>query len=294
LNIIPLTDPLDPRLAPYWALPQKKSGGAEASGLFIAEGRMVVERLLRSPYQPAGLLVAESKRSWAEHGLAQSGSSGGQQSGWPIYTLPDAVLHQAVGFQFHSGIMGCGRRQVPAVLQERMDDWFRPRPAIPHRLKSGESGAGRETLLVLPAVNSAENLGSIIRSAHGLGAAGMILGQQSADPLARRVIRVSMGHTLAFPYLRSPDWRTDLQRLREAGFCLIGIEHHSRMVPLRRARPAPRQALVFGNEFSGMDNAVLDLMDQVVGIPMANQVDSLNVAVSAAIALYHFLGDEVG
>jgi tRNA G18 (ribose-2'-O)-methylase SpoU len=100
-----------------------------------------------------------------------------------------------------------------------------------------------------------------------------------------------MGHALAFPCWRTPDWRTDLQRLRSAGFRLIGIEHHARMVPLASVRPAPRQALVLGNEFSGLDAEVLDQMDQVVGIPMANGVDSLNVAVTAAIALHHFLAD---
>jgi len=185
-----------------------------------------------------------------------------------------------VGFEFHSGIMGSGERSVPEILQQQMTAWFTPRSQAPSK---------RKTIIVLPAMNSAENLGSIIRSAHGLGGGGLILSALSADHLSRRVIRVSMGHALAFPCWRTDDWIGDLQRLRLAGFRLIGIEHHARMKPLASAQRYDRQALIFGNEFAGLDDATLDLMDDIVGIAMHNAVDSLNVAVTAAITLHHFV-----
>ena len=279
-NLIRISDPSDSRLGPFLHLPLRKAVGKSTDGLFVAEGRLVVERLLRSPYQVAGLLVADSKLAWAQATILDAAASRPELEQLPIYVLPDEVLNQVVGFEFHSGIMGSGHRAVPGVLQNQMSEWFSPRSRV---------SAQRQTIIVLPAMNSAENLGSIIRSAHGLGAAGLVLSAQSADHLSRRVIRVSMGHALAVPCWRTIDWISDLQRLRQSGFRLIGIEHHPRMHPLATARPFERQALVFGNEFAGLDEATLNLMDEIVGLEMHNAVDSLNVAVTAAIALHHYV-----
>lgn len=279
-NLIHITDPGDSRLGPFLHLPLRKASGRISDGLFIAEGRLVVERLLRCPYQPAGLLIANQKLDWCQTVVRAAADVRPDLQSLPIYVLPDDVLNQVVGFEFHSGIMGSGLRAVPAALQQPMREWFGPRL---------HTAGPSETLVVLPAMNSAENLGSIIRSAHGLGAAGLVLSAKSADHLSRRVIRVSMGHALAFPCWRSEDWIDDLRRLRTVGFRLIGIEHHPRMQPLRTAKRYTRQALVFGNEFAGLDEATLEMMDDVVGIEMQNDVDSLNVAVTAAIALHHFV-----
>lgn len=279
LNLISITDPSDIRLGPFLHLPLRKSSGSGAAGQFVAEGRLVVERLLRCPYQPTGLLVAESKVGWAEATVKAASVERPEFHELPIYVLPDDALNGVVGFEFHAGVMGSGHRAVPEVLQQRKAEWFAPR---------SPSSLGPETLIVLPAMSSVENLGSMIRSAHGLGAAGLILSAQSADQLSRRVIRVSMGHSLSFPCWRSDDWIGDLQRLRAVGFRLIGIEHHPRMQPLAASKQYERQALVFGNEFAGLDEATLEMMDDIVGIEMQNGVDSLNVTVTAAIVLHHF------
>lgn len=279
LNWIPLTDPGDARLGPFLHLPLRKASSQLTDGRFIAEGRLVVERLLRCPYRTDALLVSESKVDWAAQTLTAAAIEREELRSVPTYVLPDHILSEVVGFDFHSGVMGSGDRAVPEELQRRMLGWFSPAPAV----------AKRETVVVLPAMNSAENLGSIIRSAHGLGAAGLVLSTQSADHLSRRVIRVSMGHALAFPCWRTEDWIGDLQRLRMAGFRLIGIEHHPRMQLLTTARRFERQALVFGNEFSGLDEATLSMMDDIVGLEMHNAVDSLNVAVTTAIVLHHFV-----
>lgn len=279
LNWIPIADPGDTRLGPFLHLPLRKASGQLTDGQLIAEGRLVVERLLRCPYRTDALLVSESKADWAAQTLTAAAVDREELRTVPIYVLPDHILSDVVGFEFHSGIMGSGHRAVPDELQRRMLEWFAPKTAV----------AKRETVIVLPAMNSAENLGSIIRSGHGLGAAGLVLSTRSADHLSRRVIRVSMGHALAFPCWRSEDWMDDLQRLRMAGFRLIGIEHHPRMQLLNTARRFERQALVLGNEFSGLDETTLSMMDDIVGLEMHNAVDSLNVAVTTAIALHHFV-----
>jgi len=281
LQLQPVSDPADPRLQPFLALPLRKAVGASPDDWFIGEGRLVVERLLTSPFVPAALLVCASKQRWVETVCAAAVAARALPAPLPVYLLPDERMQDVVGFDFHSGILGAGRRQTPAAWTAEISRWFNP---APNRV----GGGATDTLLVLPALNSAENLGSIVRSACGLGARGVVLAAQSADPLSRRVIRVSMGHTLSLPWWSSPDWRWDLVRLREAGFRLVGIEHHPRMIPLHQAPRYPRQALVMGNEFSGLDKATLEMMDDIVGIPMHPAVDSLNVAVTAAIALHHY------
>jgi tRNA G18 (ribose-2'-O)-methylase SpoU len=280
LNLISITDLGDHRLGPFLNLPLKKANVTSVDGQFVAEGRLVVERLLRCPYRPTGLLVAESKVGWAQTAITAAAIDRPELRELPIYILPDDALSRVVGFEFHSGIMGSGNRSVPDILQRRMTEWFAP---------SAAAGLASATIVVLPAMNSAENLGSIIRSAHGLGGAGLMLSTQSADHLSRRVIRVSMGHVLAFPCWRTDVWIADLHRLRAAGFRLIGIEHHPRMQPLATAKRHARQALVFGNEYTGLDESTLELMDDIVGIAMHHAVDSLNVAVTAAITLHHFV-----
>lgn len=306
LEFQPVSDPADPRLTPFLALPLRKSVGAAPDEWFIAEGRLVVERLLASPFAPVALLVAESKQRWVETVCAAAVSARELPGPLPVYLLPDERMPDVVGFDFHSGILGAGRRQTPPVWTAEFARWFIGRqtlakagtepppeagsdgavsPAIPGGVSTGRVS---ETLLILPAMNSAENLGSILRSARGLGAIGAVLAAQSADPLSRRVIRVSMGHALSFPCWHSQDWRRDLLRLREAGFRLIGIEHHPRMRSLHHAPRYPRQALVMGNEFAGLDEETLEMMDDIVGIPMHPAVDSLNVAVTAALALHHY------
>lgn len=297
LQLVSVTDSRDPRLEPFQSLPLRKASHSPPDAWFVAEGRLVVERLLRSPFAPAALLVAESKRAWVQSVVLAATGDQSSTGPLPVYLLPDAAMPEVVGFDFHSGILGAGLRHTPPAWNDLFESWFQPAIHPSSATDSNTSGsvddrAGNETLLVLPAMNSAENLGSIIRSARGLGAAGAILSAQSADPLSRRVIRVSMGHALAFPCYQSPAWRADLLRLRAAGFRLVGMEHHPRMQSLHQAPRYRRQALVMGNEFAGLDGATLDLMDDIVGIPMHPSVDSLNVAVTAAIALHHYLNGE--
>lgn len=326
LHLERVGDPADPRLIPFLALPLRKSVSATPDEWFIAEGRLVVERLLASPYEPVALLVAESKQRWVETVCAAAVSTRELPGPLPVYLLPDERVPDVVGFDFHSGILGAGRRQTPPVWNAEFARWFKlgPPPAIAAAAASQETDSREivsrgadslgldfqgmdsrgtdsrgtfvheitswavETLLVLPAMSLAENLGSILRSARGLGATGVVLAPQSADPLARRVLRVSMGHALSFPCWHSQDWQRDLLRLRDGGFRLIGIEHHPRMIPLHIAPRYPRQALVLGNEYAGLDEETLEMMDEIVGIPMHPAVDSLNVAVTAAIALHHY------
>ena len=87
--------------------------------------------------------------------------------------------------------------------------WRRPtaaRPPTSTQLLAGPDPAAPRRLAVLEALNDAENLGSIARSALALGIDGLLLDPRCADPFYRRSVRVSMGHVLTLPFAVLPDW----------------------------------------------------------------------------------------
>ena len=252
----------DPRLAIFRDL-----RGQRHEGYFVCEGRLVVERLLGSPWETVALLIAERKRPWLEKVPRLPPET-------PVYVIPDSEIDSLVGFQFHSGILAAGRRDQPQVLSDGVAAW-----RLPHT-----SG----TLLACPHLDLEENLGSILRSVRALGGNGILVDHRAPDPLSRRVLRVSMGHSMSVPILRADDLATAIAELKVEGYRGIAMEAAPEMTPLREAVVGERQLLILGNEFAGIPSTLQELADETVGIPMATEVDSLNVAVTAALALHHY------
>jgi tRNA G18 (ribose-2'-O)-methylase SpoU len=152
-----------------------------------------------------------------------------------------------------------------------------------------ESLLPAQTLVVLPEVRNVENLGLIIRTAHGLGVDGLLLSGKGCDPYARRVIRVSVGSVFGLPIARSADLGADLCRLKdEHGFTLIAAVADADATPIHTFRRTGDQgvAVVFGNEPDGLSDVWAGLCNARVTIPMKPGVDSLNLAVAAGIILH--------
>jgi tRNA G18 (ribose-2'-O)-methylase SpoU len=252
----------DPRLASYRDLPQQNL--TCQSGLFIAEGEKVVERLAASDFEVHSILAEPEFAAKYESRLpAQT----------PIYVTSRDVLMKTIGFHFHRGILACGRRKPARSLSEILEN------DRPH-----------EKLVVCPDVQDPTNLGSIIRSTAAFGCDGIVLGPKCADPFSRRVLRVSMGAALHLPIIESLDLATDLQQLAKGDFELIAAVLDSAAEPLTAARRSVRMALLLGSEGHGLGDEWLQLAHRRVTIPMQLGIDSLNVAVAAAVLLYHFCG----
>jgi tRNA G18 (ribose-2'-O)-methylase SpoU len=250
----------DPRIAPYRNLRDRTLRG---ENIFIAEGCVVVERLLASRYRAESLLVAE------EHGAHFAA----RLTDCPLYVATPDLLREIAGFNFHLGVLAVGRRPEAVRLDEIM--------AAPSDRPC--------CVVVCPAVTKPENLGLLFRSAAAFGLSGVILGQATCDPLSRRCVRVSMGAVLEVPFVRSSDLRGDLQALRHTWrFERVAAVLDSSAEQLDRSRPATRTALVFGNEFDGLAPAWLAECDRRVTIPMSSAVDSLNLGVAAGIFIHHW------
>jgi tRNA G18 (ribose-2'-O)-methylase SpoU len=253
----------DPRLAPYRN--QKDRELAREGDRFIAEGEHVVRRLLSSDFPVESLLLAR-RRADEVAPLAPPGV--------PVYVVDDALVHQIVGFKYHSGVMGVGRRKGSHSVGQFMA-----------AVRSRE----RLTLVVLPDVANTENLGSLVRISAAFGADAMVLGQHCCDPFWRQSIRVSMGAVFSLPILRSQDLLTDLRTLRDRhGVELTAAVVDADAEPLAASHRRDKLALLFGNEAQGLSPEVVRACDRRVTIPMHLGTDSLHVAVAAAVFLYHF------
>jgi tRNA G18 (ribose-2'-O)-methylase SpoU len=258
-----VSDPDDPRLDNFRDLNSidRRPDLPTGKGLVIAEGVLVVQRMLASRFTPLGLLGTD--RRLAELGDDLAGAQA------PYYRVSADVMAQVVGFHLNRGVLAAACRV--------------PEPGIAQLVH------GARTIAVLEGVNDHENLGSIFRNAAGLGVDAVVFGSGCADPLYRRAVRVSMGHALLVPYARTADWPADLALLKDSGFRLLALTPHHQACPLPDAMAAVRDqrvALLVGAEGPGLTAAALRISDMRVRIPMSRGTDSLNVATAAALAFY--------
>lgn len=244
----------------------------------MVEGHLAVTRLLASPYQARSLLVADTRLARAADLVARA-----LDAGCEVLSAPRDVVATTVGFDLHRGVVAIGVRPPAADAADILD--------LGPAGETDRLGAGSRPLLVVTeGVNDHENLGALFRNAAAFGVAGVLLDPTSADPLYRRSIRVSMGHVLGVPFARLPDWPEGLGRLRDAGFAVVALTPTSGATPLAAVAPSGPVAVLVGAEGPGLSAGALGAADVEARIPMAGDVDSLNVATAAAVALYHFAG----
>lgn len=258
--VVDIADPADPRLDDFRDLnsSDRRPDLPEGKGLVIAEGVLVVERLVRSRFTPHAFLGVQ--RRLDELGIVLDVVDA------PFYRTTAEVMAEVVGFHLNRGVLAVAHRPEPLDLDDVLD--------------------GARTVAVLEGVNDHENLGSMFRNAAGLGADAVLFGDKCADPLYRRAVRVSMGHVLRVPFARVPDWPRGLERLRSRGFQIIALTPHPEAVPLAEAMTGDRVAVLLGAEGPGLAEHTMRATDIRARIPMAPGTDSLNVATAAAMAFY--------
>lgn len=269
-------DPADPRLADYLRLTDVtlRRRIEPAGGLFVAEGRTVLQRALQRGCRLRSVLL--DPRHWPELGDLLSGPEVDPEV--PVYLVGQPVLRVLTGIELHRGVLA---------------SFARPPCSAPEAVLAGAHRA-----LVLEGLNNPTNVGAVFRSAAALGMDAVLLSPTCADPLYRRALRTSMGATLSVPFARVSRWPEAVEELRRQGFRVLGLTPGPGAVPLARevARlrtagdQAGRIAVLLGAEWPGVSPEALARVDVRVAIEMANGVDSLNVAAAAAIACYALSG----
>ncbi|MGH9556968.1 MAG: TrmH family RNA methyltransferase, partial [Terriglobales bacterium] len=139
-------------------------------------------------------------------------------------------------------------------------------------------------LLVACGIQDPGNLGTMLRSAEAFGASGVLLGEHTVSALNSKVVRAAAGSLFRLPVLRTKLAEV-IPQLRERGVRLVASSSH-RGGRLDQADLSGPLAIFVGSEGAGLPKDVLKQMAEVVAIPHAPQVDSLNAAVAASILLY--------
>ncbi len=265
----------DPMLQPYSGMRDaelaQRSDPLDAKahgGLFIAEGDLVVRRLLASRFVCQSVLLAANRLDGLVHDLSRLPPK------TPVFVAEPAVLSDLVGFNMHRGVLAVGVRGPGLSLAELLS---RPGP-----------------ILVLEDLVNHDNLGGIFRNAAALGGpgVGVVLSPRCADPLYRKSLRVSMGAILSVPFARATDWPGDLAQLAAGGCEPWAMVAQADAEPLARAASERRGqgiALVLGSEGPGLAPATVAACARRVTIRMDKadtMIDSLNVGMAAGIALY--------
>lgn len=256
--LIPLTDPADPRLAPFMNVRDRDLRQTHGDA-FIAEGESVLAVFLSagSRFRPEALLIAGNR---VDTVLAMAPSDD-----LPIFVVDQTVMDTIVGFPIHRGMIGLGRRG--------------PLPTLPDLL------AERPTVVVgLVGIANHDNMGGIFRNAAAFGAGAVALDATSCDPLYRKAIRVSVGGALRVPFTRLAADASVAASLAASGYRVLALSPRGerRLDEVAVDRPV---ALLLGTEGPGLPDAEMAAAE-TVRIDMAGGFDSLNVATTSGIALY--------
>ena len=236
-------------------------------GLFVAEGRLIVERLIAEHrYSVQSLLL-----SVAAH-RALSPALSALPSSVPVYVCEAAALRGITGYDVHRGCLALAARPSPASIDLLLRD--------------------ARLVVALEGVTNPDNVGGVFRNAAAFGADAVLLDSASCDPLYRKAIRTSMAATLRVPFARadSPDgWPDALVDLKSRGFALVALTPAAAardLAEFAASRRPPRIALLLGSEGPGLSPVSEAAADHRVRIPIRPDVDSLNLAVAAGIALH--------
>ncbi len=258
-----IEDPADPRVAIFLGLrdheirQQREMPGGDAHGSFIAEGDLVIERGVAHEFELTSVLVSAKRTK-----PLPTACNGAQ-----IFAANDVVLTEITG---------------RPKLRDPIARFQRPPPTEPEALLERH-----HSFAILENVNNPNNMGVIMRNAAALGIDAVLLDPTCSDPLYRRAIRSAMGQVFALPHARIGPLHESLPLLHDHDITTIALTPAGD-VELADIDLAPDQkrAVLLGAEGPGLTNAARRAANIEARIPMANNVDSLNVANAAAIAFY--------
>ncbi len=225
------------------------------AGLFLAEGDLVVERALEAGCLPYRALADADRPTAVAQRLRDAGVD--------VFVGGDEVRRLVTGLGMPHPIVALFHR--------------------PRRPSAAALVADVERLVVIEGVDNPANVGSVVRNAAALGWDGLLLDHTSADPLARRALRVAMGTAFSLPHARTASLSSVLADAR--GLTLLALTPGEHAEDIRDVRVDGRRAVLIGSERAGLSAELLDLA-RPVRIPMAGGVDSLNAAAAAAVACY--------
>ncbi len=252
------------------------------SGLFVAEGAALLITARDNGWVPRTLVMGPAaEEAEAARGLVAWARGAGAE----CLEVSAAVLEKVASKENPQSII--------AVFEQR---WTQlPGSGSASAARSTSPAGSAQTLetsaslqaplwLALEEIRDPGNLGTIIRTADAAGVTGIILAGQTCDPYSHEAVRASMGSIFAIPLARSD--RDGLISIAKSWPGTVAGAHLSGTVDFRKARYSAPILLMMGNEGAGLSPEASAVCRQLVRIPMAGKLDSLNLAVATALMLY--------
>lgn len=259
-EIIKLTDISVPQLDIYARLNEAQllHYYEPDEGIFIAESPKVIERALNAGYEPISLLMEQRHIDGEARDIIA-------RCNVPVYTADEEALTGITGFRLTRGAL-CAMRRKPLPSVE-------------------EVCTGTRRIAVLENVMNPTNVGAIFRSAAALNMDAVLLTEGCSDPLYRRAERVSMGTVFQVKWTY---FDGSMDTLKGLGFATaaMALDDNSVSISDPALAAEKRLAVVLGTEGDGLAPKTISDCDYTVKIPMAHDVDSLNVAAASAVAFW--------
>ncbi|MEJ0097037.1 MAG: RNA methyltransferase [Bauldia sp.] len=233
----------------------------KASGLFVAEGLKLVADAVEA--------------GWTVRTLVHATNVGGQ----PLVARLAATTHARGGTVLavsEAVLAKISRRDNPQTVIGVFEQRLTPASSI--RPKADD------VWIALEAVRDPGNLGTIVRTADAVGAAGVILVGETVDPFSVEAVRATMGSVFAVPLARAT--RDEFRRIAGGWRGTVVGTHLAATTDYRKADYRTPVLLVMGGEQAGLTPEAAEAARTLVKIPMAGKADSLNLAVATAVMLF--------
>lgn len=240
-------------------------------GIFVAESPNVIERAINAGYEPVSFLIEEKYLDGSIRDGMVRFELIERFSDVPVYTACGEVLKDLIGYKLTRGMLAAFKRKRLMTLSEIIK--------------------GKRRIAVLENIVNPTNIGAIFRSAAALKMDAVILSYGCSDPLYKRASRVAMGNVFLVPWtIMDKDMWPDegMKILRSEGFktAAMALCNDSVSIADKNLHQEEKLALILGTEGSGLLDETIKQCDCTVKIPMADGVDSLNVAAAAAVAFW--------
>ncbi|MBK9246923.1 MAG: RNA methyltransferase [Ignavibacteria bacterium] len=249
----------DPRIQAYRSLDGTPEYHSQ-NRIFIAEGKKITKTLLESNLEVISVFALPEfypeLSSYLEYKNVSVDS---------LFTADKYIMNQIVGFRLHEGVMAIGRQPEPLPLSTILF------PAV-----------------VLSGIVNSENVGAILRNCAAFGIESVIVDSATSSPFLRRAVRVSMGAVFGLTIYEVKNLHESLTLIHSNyNATIIAIELTKDSKPISSLNFPNNSIFIFGSEGRGIHQSILENCHAIVSIPIAN-VQSLNVAATSAIVLYHY------
>jgi len=244
----------------------KRKTGTEAE--WVA-GRNSVVEALRAGVPVTGVYVGEGAE---RDGRLREAFAIAAERGLNIQEVTRSELDRMTGGAVHQGLAA----RIPPYEYAHPDDLLDA---------AAESGAP-PLIVALDSVTDPRNLGAVVRSASGFGAHGVLIPERRSAGMTASAWKTSAGAAARLPVAQTVNLVRQLKAYQEAGCMVVGRAAEGEVsLPDLELGDGPL-VVVVGSEGSGLSRLVSETCDQLVSIPMANQLESLNAGVAASVALY--------